>query len=119
VVLVRVQALPQKKVLKIDDVPVLKENFNQEVPMGLRHRSYLDESGPGPRPKDPSEISFDDSCFKKIGEREEYFVVGSMLKSAPERFTDKRKADAYAKRTGRVVSTVKFPVMKRIKWNNC
>ena len=73
--------------------------------------------GPGPRPKDPREISFDPHCFVEVGAQIEYVVAplrGST--SYPARFTDRRAAEALAKRTGRLIREERVPIRKRIRW---
>jgi len=74
------------------------------------------EVGPGPRPANPSEISFDPRCFAKVGERTEYAVGQSALHSGPRVFTDRAKAEAWAKRVDRAVAEYTVLIRKRIKW---
>jgi hypothetical protein len=73
--------------------------------------------GPGPKPKDPREISFDPRCFVEVGTQTEYVVAplrGST--SYPARLTDRRAAEALAKRTGRTMREESVPIRKRISW---
>jgi hypothetical protein len=74
------------------------------------------EVGPGPRPTNPREISFDPRCFAEVGERTEYTVMQSALHSGPRVFTDRAEAEAAAKRIGRAVTECTVPIRKRIKW---
>lgn len=73
--------------------------------------------GPGPRPKDPREISFDPRCFVEVGDQVEYVVAplrGST--SYPARFTSRREAEALARRTGRPIREERVPIRRRIRW---
>lgn len=71
----------------------------------------------GPRPSNPSEISFDRRCFVQDGEQIEYRVSRSSLHSGPAKFgTDRAAAESYARRTGRPVTEHRVPIMRRISW---
>jgi hypothetical protein len=73
--------------------------------------------GPGPRPKDPREISFAPHCFVEVGRRTEFVVSphpGST--SYPARFTSRAEAEALAKKTGRRIHEEDVAVRKRICW---
>jgi hypothetical protein len=73
--------------------------------------------GPGPKPKDPREISFEPRCFIEVGEQIEYVVAplrGST--SYPARFTDKKKAEELARRTGRPLREERTVIRKRVCW---
>lgn len=74
------------------------------------------EVGPGPRPANPRDISFDPRCFTEVGESTEYAVAQSSLQGGPRIFTDRAKAEAWAKKTGRAVTARTVPILKRIKW---
>lgn len=74
------------------------------------------EVGPGPRPANPRDISFDPRCFTEVGERTEYTVGQSALKAGPRVFEDRAKAEAWAKKTGRAVTERVVPIHKRIRW---
>ncbi len=74
------------------------------------------EVGPGPRPANPRDISFDPRCFAEVGERTEYAVGQSALKSGPRIFTDRDKAEAWARKTNRAVTERTVPILKRIRW---
>lgn len=74
-------------------------------------------AGPGPRPKDPREISFAPRCFVEVGRRIEYVVApnpGST--SYPRRFTDRAAAEAFAKKTNRPFREEEVAVRQRICW---
>ncbi len=71
----------------------------------------------GPRPSDPSKISFDRSCFKTIGTRTVYTVIQSSLKSGPKHFgEDKAAAEAFAKKCNRSVNASQQAIEVRISW---
>lgn len=80
-------------------------------------REVAEVVGPGPRPKDPREISFAPHCFAEVGEGIEYVVPplkGST--SYPARFTDRAAAEALARRTGRRVVEERVMIRKRVSW---
>lgn len=74
--------------------------------------------GPGPRPANPRKISFDPRCFAQVGERTEYVVGQSALQAGPRIFTDRAKAEAWARKVGRAVTERTVPIHKRIKWRH-
>jgi hypothetical protein len=74
------------------------------------------EVGPGPRPANPREISFDPRCFAEVGERTEYVVTQSALQAGPRVFADRAKAEAWARKVGRAVTERTVSIRKRIKW---
>lgn len=70
----------------------------------------------GPRPTNPDVIRFSADCFEQVGTNETYVVVGSMLKSSPAEFSNRRDAEAYAAKIGSVVSVRTHPVLRRVRW---
>lgn len=73
--------------------------------------------GPGPKPKDPREISFDPKCFVEGESHWEYVVLpraGST--SYPKRFRHRADAEALAKRTGGHIVNESVTPLKRIRW---
>lgn len=74
------------------------------------------EVGPGPRPANPRDISFDPRCFTQVGESTEYVVRQSPLQTGPRVFTDRAKAEVWAKKVGRVVTERVVPILKRVSW---
>jgi len=72
----------------------------------------------GPRPSNPSEISFDRSCFELAGTKVEFVVLRSTNHSGPARFDSESqdKAREYAKRVGGEVIRQEIPVMRRVRW---
>ena len=70
----------------------------------------------GPRPADPSRISFDPRCFVQ-DDVEVHFTVGrSALYSGPKRFDREEDAAEYARRVGRPYTRIETPRMRRIRW---
>ena len=71
----------------------------------------------GPRPTNPSEISFDARCFADVGTQIEFSVSRSALHSGPAKFgTDRAAAEAYARKTGRQVTEHVVTIRRRISW---
>jgi hypothetical protein len=69
----------------------------------------------GERPKDPSKISFDRRCFRRVGTRKEY-VIGFLAPKYPEVFDNEDDAKRRAKQVGRSYRVRRVAVMKRISW---
>ena len=69
----------------------------------------------GPRPSNPEEISFADECFAIDGCREEFVVVLS-APSYPAKFDTREAAEAFARKTGRVVTVRSKPIRRRVRW---
>ena len=73
--------------------------------------------GPGPRPKDPREISFAPECFIEVGQRVEYVVLPNKgSTSHPEHFATREKAETRGRRLNRRVIALSTPIMKRVRW---
>lgn len=73
--------------------------------------------GPGPKPKDPREISFDPRCFVEGESHWEYIVMPrSGSTSYPKRFRNRPDAEARARRTGGSVIEERVTPLKRIRW---
>ncbi len=70
----------------------------------------------GPRPSDPSKISFALDCFEIIGYEDRYTVMRGALHSGPAVFDSKAEAEAYARKVGRTVSVSSWPIRRRTKW---
>jgi hypothetical protein len=75
-----------------------------------------DTKDPGPRPADPSKISFARECFEETGTVTEYYVP-RMAPNYPVHFgPDKAGAEAYAKTVkGEVFESTRI-LKRRIKW---
>jgi hypothetical protein len=74
-------------------------------------------TNPGPRPTNPSEISFAAHCFVQTGTRTEFSVSRSALHPGPMKFgTDRTAAEEYARKTGRAVCESVVPVRARVSW---
>lgn len=69
----------------------------------------------GNRPS-PELISFAPECFETVGV-ETYWVVATLAPNYPHRFGSKAEAEAFAKKTGRVVTEKTAPIRKRVKWS--
>jgi hypothetical protein len=71
----------------------------------------------GPRPSDPSAISFAADCFETTGERTEYHVIRDAVHSGPAKFNNRADAEAFARKSNRSVTEQRFPVTRRVRWN--
>jgi hypothetical protein len=70
----------------------------------------------GPRPSDPSKISFDDRCFVRDGTTVRWSVGRSALHSGPETFDNEADAEAFGRKVGRPVNRIESPRMRRVSW---
>lgn len=69
----------------------------------------------GPRPSDPSTISFDPSCFEVVGEKVE-FVVCRLAPAYPAVFSTREEAEAFAKVRRLTVNESRKQVVRRVSW---
>lgn len=68
------------------------------------------------RPANPASISFDRRCFVQDGERVEFVCANPTGATYPKVFSDRGEAESFARRTNRVVTERRAPVMRRIAW---
>jgi len=73
----------------------------------------------GPRPKDPSRISFDPRCFVRDGVIVEWVVGGNIAPNYPKNFgANEAAAREYARKTGRewALRREERPRERRVAW---
>lgn len=80
------------------------------------HYMGMNSTQLGPRPADPSTISFDRHCFAQDGVNVFWTVSQSALQSGPKRFDDEVSAVAYGRKCNRSVTRHEEPRMVRIAW---
>lgn len=69
----------------------------------------------GPRPSDPSKISFARECFVADGERVR-FVVCLLAPNYPAKFDSREDAEAFARARRATVTESRSIIWKRVRW---
>lgn len=75
----------------------------------------MTNTDPGPRPSDPSKISFARECFVADGEHVEYMVC-RLAPNYPARFATRDEAEAFARVRRGTVSEHRSTKMRRVRW---